>query len=186
MTTPCCGNTYCKQCIDDCLKRSEKIDSCPSCRSGLSFGNLLKVPRFVTNILNKLEVHCDYNIYGCTEALQLGQLSQHLIQCSFGPKSPFFKCNQTIRKLSESINKLEIFLPQEDSNQLKNQLDVCQQEVIQLSKRVKELEESNKELKALTTSCAPIPQTKNYVNIFFKTIYLLLNSIYLGIDRRHY
>ncbi len=150
--------------------------TCPSCRASLAAANLVGLPLFVNNILNKLEVYCDNDLYGCVEIIKLGELKQHLTRCPFDPKSPTIKSNQLIRNINQSIDRLQIIITKQDYDNIKDALNVLQKEVAKISttdnsNKVKQIPGNFSTLKATSKANTTIPteaHTSQHNIIVFK------------------
>jgi len=81
--TKCCRQTFCKQCIENWISKS---NTCPLDRSLLRAHDLIKSSKIVINLLSKLKIKCDNSDKGCQQVIDLGSLSSHLIVCDFRPK----------------------------------------------------------------------------------------------------
>ena len=80
-----CEHAYCKRCILEWMKNSE---SCPVDRNAMKASQLEPIPRIVRNLLNHLQVRCDYNSSGCQEVVRLEDLAKHSSSCRFNPEFP--------------------------------------------------------------------------------------------------
>ncbi|CAG2164505.1 unnamed protein product [Oppiella nova] len=58
----CCQQSYCSECIHNWLSNN---NTCPNDRKELSVGDVGRAPRLVYNLLNKMQVKCDFYAMGC-------------------------------------------------------------------------------------------------------------------------
>lgn len=72
-------------CITEWLSRQP---TCPVDRQAITTTNLRSVPRILRNLLSRLNITCDNQIYGCTQILKLDALHAHLEECEHNPKRP--------------------------------------------------------------------------------------------------
>src|SRR5438128_199405 len=70
---PCCGHSFCKDCIADWLRNN---NTCPFDRKRLLVDNLQEPQRIPKNFLGKLKIRCDYEQDGCMEIVRLENLAQ--------------------------------------------------------------------------------------------------------------
>src|SRR5258708_2484821 len=80
--TPCCQQTYCKQCVTKCLKRNSM---CPMNCKELLVSQLCKPTPFAVNLINKLRVKCDFHDTGCEVIVPLAHLKRHIANCRYNP-----------------------------------------------------------------------------------------------------
>ena len=83
MLTDCCGQHFCKACLEnwfDSGPRKKKKKTCPHCRSkDFAYIKSLPLKRKISN----LEIYCPNRAEGCGEQFSLGVLETHLAKCSF-------------------------------------------------------------------------------------------------------
>ena len=80
-----CEHAYCRSCIHEWLKTSE---SCPVDRNPLKPGLLQPIPRIVRNLLNHLQLRCDFRSAGCQQVVALEELEAHVSSCPLNPEYP--------------------------------------------------------------------------------------------------
>lgn len=85
-----CEHAFCSSCIQEWLSRQP---TCPVDRQPIATSNLRSVPRILRNLLSRLNISCDNQIYGCQQILKLDALTSHLEDCEFNPKRPL-PCEQ--------------------------------------------------------------------------------------------
>lgn len=73
-----CGQVCIQQWI---IRRSQ----CPNDRQPLNLAHLKPIPRFMRNLLDKLEIRCDFVSNGCQLELRLEALREHIMVCDFNP-----------------------------------------------------------------------------------------------------
>ncbi|CAG2166570.1 unnamed protein product [Oppiella nova] len=127
--SPCCRQTYCKDCITGWLKNQK---TCPNDRKPLTVNLLSSPPRVLINLMNKLRIRCDFHDTGCQEVLKLCELSDHKDSCLRNPNRKCADCALPVgvghncianMKLNiESIND-EIRRLQRENNHLKTEAD---------------------------------------------------------------
>lgn len=94
-----CYHTFCKRCLQQTIHNGS--DSCPQCRQRLSpkrsvgtadSDNTIIILRdqrmyvvgrnlALNDVINSLQIRCEYDFNGCQELIQLSLLSSHLKQC---------------------------------------------------------------------------------------------------------
>lgn len=74
-----------RSCIQEWLSRQP---TCPVDRNPITTANLRTVPRILRNLLSRLNINCDNQLYGCTQVLKLDALNSHLEECEHNPKRP--------------------------------------------------------------------------------------------------
>ena len=83
MLTDCCGQHFCKACLENWFEtgpRKKRTKTCPHCRSKeFVYINSLPLKRKISN----LEIYCPNREKGCREQFSLGVLGTHLATCSF-------------------------------------------------------------------------------------------------------
>ncbi|XP_021350649.1 dentin sialophosphoprotein-like [Mizuhopecten yessoensis] len=100
MESPC-RHVFCKICIETWLTNHH---NCPTCRRSLRTRRLKPVLPLVQNMINRLQMSCDFSTNGCKEILILEQYDSHLKVCDYEKlKCRFSKCGiELLRKdLSE-------------------------------------------------------------------------------------
>ncbi|XP_033745908.1 uncharacterized protein DDB_G0287625-like [Pecten maximus] len=105
MESPC-RHVFCKICIETWLANHH---NCPTCRRSLRTRRLKPVLPLVQNMINRLQMSCDFSINGCKEILILEQYDSHLKVCDYEKlKCRFSKCGiELLRKdLSEHEEEL--------------------------------------------------------------------------------
>ncbi|CAO1391773.1 unnamed protein product [Diamesa serratosioi] len=80
-----CEHAFCRSCIQEWLSRQP---TCPVDRNPITTANLRTVPRILRNLLSRLNINCDNQLYGCTQVLKLDALNSHLEECEHNPKRP--------------------------------------------------------------------------------------------------
>ncbi|KAI1305367.1 E3 ubiquitin-protein ligase NRDP1 [Halotydeus destructor] len=99
-----CDHLYCGTCIRDWLKQSTK---CPVDRKFLCESQLRQCPKIIINLLNRLEVKCNYQQDGCDWVVRLGGLSDHLQWCPFNPSHPQ-SCRLRAEKITSPLKQLRV------------------------------------------------------------------------------
>ena len=77
MVTKCCGQTYCRKCVNEWLNGR---NTCPNCRSHLTVKDVHRV-RALSNMIDELSVRCPYHRDGCPLVVEFGQLASHAKRC---------------------------------------------------------------------------------------------------------
>ena len=80
-----CEHTFCRVCINEWLKNST---TCPVDRNQLKVNQLRQIPRIVRNLINHLQLHCDFKSKGCEQIVTLEDLETHNSKCNFNPEIP--------------------------------------------------------------------------------------------------
>ena len=89
-----CVHTFCLKCVQQVVASNTK--TCPICRSNFTpkrrrddnnliiVGNyVFRTNRIVNNIISKLKIKCDYEVFGCKKLVELSSLESHLKECPF-------------------------------------------------------------------------------------------------------
>ncbi len=140
LVTQCCQQSYCFDCINEWIKNSK---TCPNCRKGLTKTKLIPPPRFSSNLIEKLDIYCDYKQMGCNQGLKLGQLSQHLKSCAFNPINKCSVCGEVKAEGHNCGQKLETIVVG-----LKEQIESLKTKNKGLEEEVKRLNKSNTKLRS--------------------------------------
>ena len=156
-----CEHYFCKNCIDEWWKHKH---ACPVCRNRIpSVQDLIAPPRIVRNMLSRLELTCDYRMFGCTEIVRLDGLKSHLEQCEYNPKRLVVcekGCGQAVPQDEISqhncIEKLQCLLRNESTK-----VQSLTERVDRLEQKLVEQQGEMSSLKQLVTSMRPIGITSN-------------------------
>ena len=73
---------FCRSCIAKYLETAQR---CPTCADELTVETLAEPPRMVKDLLDELNIHCQYINRGCQEIAQLQHLDRHEATCGFTP-----------------------------------------------------------------------------------------------------
>lgn len=73
--TDCCGQHFCKSCLEACVNEYTRLRSCPHCRE-TKFKHLIYKP--FQRKINALMVYCQNHSKGCSETMKLAELDKHL------------------------------------------------------------------------------------------------------------
>lgn len=79
-----CEHAFCTGWIQEWLSRQP---TCPVDRQPITTSNL-RSSRILRNLLSRLSITCDNQLYGCPAVLKLDALQSHLDECEFNPKRP--------------------------------------------------------------------------------------------------
>ena len=87
MVTKCCGQTYCRKCIEKWLNGFTFLlipghNTFPNCRSLLNIAGLNPV-KALAYIIAELPVKCRYRSDGCPEVIAFGRWSSHVKTCQY-------------------------------------------------------------------------------------------------------
>jgi hypothetical protein len=93
-----CEHIFCDGCIRGWILEKKE---CPVDRKVISESHLRDPFRAFKNLLNQLEITCDYSALGCNKQLKLENLKIHTKECEFDPEKHIIKCerNQEIKKM---------------------------------------------------------------------------------------
>ena len=83
MLTDCCGQHFCKVCLENWFETGpgqKRTKTCPHCRSE-EFVYIKSLP--LKRKISSLEIYCPNHAKGCREQFSLGVLENHLATCSF-------------------------------------------------------------------------------------------------------
>ena len=73
---------FCRACITTHLMYSQ---TCPNCMQPLTVETLRQAPRGIRNMLDELQIRCEFFDRGCGRFVQLGDLERHVADCGFAP-----------------------------------------------------------------------------------------------------
>ena len=104
VVTQCCRQSYCTVCIHQWL---EDNNTCPNDRKSLTVDQLSPAPRFMTNLLNKLNIKCVNYGNGCQSIVRFEEMANHMKTCNTCDS-----CNSLKNKLSEEQNKIQTLVTQ--------------------------------------------------------------------------
>lgn len=110
-------------CEDELLEWMTRSTLCPITKSELDPSSIKKPSRIILNMLAELEVYCKNKNEGCKWTGPQDNLTSHLKQCSFKPRSYLYeeinKRDILIDKMGQQIEKLEIKCSElEDENSI--------------------------------------------------------------------
>lgn len=71
---------FCSDCI---FKWNLKINRCPLDQKSLLFTELTPTPRVLRNLLDDLELRCEFSEYGCHTITTLESMKSHVMNCKF-------------------------------------------------------------------------------------------------------
>ena len=80
VVTQCCRQSYCKDCIEEWLRGH---DTCPNDRQTLTIDGVYEASRLVINLIDKLQIKCDFSDKGCPEVTTIGTKVDHYKTCTF-------------------------------------------------------------------------------------------------------
>ena len=82
-----CGHTFCTDCL---TQRLNQTDKCPiDIHFSLTNNreNLQPAPRIIQNMIDKVELFCEFSDFGCDKYIRKDMMANHLKECEFNPKS---------------------------------------------------------------------------------------------------
>merc|ERR1711923_585409 len=81
-----CGHMFCRRCVNQWLIENDKcpIDIHFSLTNNTE--NLLPAPRMIQNMINKIELSCEFATYGCEKFVRKDMLDHHEMKCDFNPQ----------------------------------------------------------------------------------------------------
>ena len=80
VVTQCCRQSYCRQCINEWLRRE---NTCPHDRSLITLDDLVEAPRFVVSFINKLRIKCELYENGCEIVVNIENYEEHRENCKY-------------------------------------------------------------------------------------------------------
>lgn len=158
LETPC-EHTFCGVCIKEWITVN---DHCPIDQTFLTFDELKQTPRYFCNILDKMEIRCDFgktkqksNRYflvheqhilssepkGCQTVVPLGNLQHHVNSCKHHPNYEVTcnkGCNMKMTR-SESENHNCILRQQEEIANLKVKLSRQQGKILDFEEKIRNM-----------------------------------------------
>ena len=88
--TDCCGQHFCKCCLDSSVNEYTRIKACPHCRER-NYKHLIYKP--YQRKINELIVYCKNRSRGCLDTMKLGVLEQHVsVENSSGCQYTILPC----------------------------------------------------------------------------------------------
>ena len=105
VVSPCCRQTYCKDCINLWLTSN---NSCPNDRIDLSADQLAEPPRALINLINMMHIKCDFHLNGCRQCVRFEELSAHRKGCAYNPNGFCMDCGISIDFGHNCIENLKI------------------------------------------------------------------------------
>jgi len=99
--TDCCGQHFCRICLDSCVNEYTKTKTCPHCRE-TRFKHLIYKP--FQRKINELVVYCTNKDKGCPEILKLKEIKKHLsaennLGCCYVVLACPNDCKEKIRRM---------------------------------------------------------------------------------------
>ncbi|CAG2101570.1 unnamed protein product [Medioppia subpectinata] len=80
VTTSCCLQTFCDECITEWLKTNT---TCPYDRKPMTSSQLSRASRVLVNTMGRFKIRCDYWDKGCRQVTKFAELPQHTVNCSY-------------------------------------------------------------------------------------------------------
>lgn len=77
-----CRHVFCRECISRWL---QEWNSCPTCRRPLRAQEMRPPLPLLNNIINKMQIRCNYSEQGCTTTVEYERLGIHVRSCPYGP-----------------------------------------------------------------------------------------------------
>jgi len=145
---PDCEHSFCRECINNWLSRR---NVCPNDRQYLSLTQLKTIPRFMRNILDKLEIKCDFIGNGCPQVVTLESLRQHVSVCDFNPEKRVecvSGCGLIIKKADLESHNCVQALRQRVNNLIEDNMK-CERTVSEVRHDLTSLRNDNKRINNL-------------------------------------
>ena len=101
-----CGHTFCLKCIDNWIPVN--VNACPLDKKPLFKKDLTPISIPFRNLLNRLEIKCEYESMGCDNICQMSRLSAHIKLCPFNPDGEMIcqqGCGLTFPRRSQDDHK---------------------------------------------------------------------------------
>lgn len=88
-----CEHCFCGSCIEEWLKHQrvcpvDRTPVPPSCEGSSLSSALGPAPRILRNLLSRLRIKCENEVFGCQTVTHLEGLQLHLNQCEYNPRRP--------------------------------------------------------------------------------------------------
>jgi len=78
-----CGHTFCLKCIENWIPVN--VNACPLDKKPLFKKDLTPVSLPFRNLLNRLDIKCEFEAMGCMNVCQMSRLASHIKMCPFNP-----------------------------------------------------------------------------------------------------
>lgn len=94
--TECCGQHFCKGCLESWFERNQGRKVCPHCRE-VDFVHIVSKP--LKRKINELKVFCSNRDKGCKDTLNLEELKSHLLHtsgCGYVSIPCWNECSQSV------------------------------------------------------------------------------------------
>ncbi|CAG2118160.1 unnamed protein product, partial [Medioppia subpectinata] len=101
--SPCCRHSYCSVCIRQWLMVN---NTCPNDRAQLRDTDLIKQSRAFVNLLDNLQLKCDWVDYGCDDSVRLCELADHVKKCVHNPGNKCANCDEYGAKNHDCLENL--------------------------------------------------------------------------------
>lgn len=86
-----CGHTFCGKCIEEWIPVN--VNACPLDKKPLFKKDLTAISIPFRNLLNRLEIKCEFESEGCKNVCQMSRLASHIKLCPFNPDGEMI-CDQ--------------------------------------------------------------------------------------------
>ena len=97
--TECCGQHFCKACLEKWLAR-KMVEVCPYCRAR-KFNRIVSHP--MIRKINELKVYCSNRENGCDKIIKYSLLHKHANECLHGVVECKYRCGTMSRLLRKDL-----------------------------------------------------------------------------------
>jgi len=127
----CCKQLFCYDCITEWLSFST---TCPYDRSVLSKKDLIPADN-VCRQMADLELHCEFELYGCQKTIPLKDLPKHMKTCIYDPERKCTSCGLSMGDINNH-NCIELLIAEKEkfrreSIELKSKLDSYKEQIFE-------------------------------------------------------
>ena len=101
-----CGHAFCMKCIENWIPQN--VNTCPLDKKPLFRKDLLGACIPFKNLLNRLQLKCDFESAGCGHICQLSSMNEHMRICLFNPDGEMQcerGCNLKFQRKNERDHK---------------------------------------------------------------------------------
>ncbi|RWS02809.1 E3 ubiquitin-protein ligase NRDP1-like isoform X1 [Dinothrombium tinctorium] len=128
-----CEHIFCSQCLLQWMGEAMTC-RCPICNEIILGSSLRPIPRVLRNMLNNLDVKCEFEASGCNVIVKLEHLNAHISYCAFAPVERRNRAQSEIdmqetredaHLLPDSRNSANVQTSADDSVSMVEEINTC-------------------------------------------------------------